>query len=413
MTKTELQRYKYWSFLRSQLYPKEKNRTFAIYFLQIMNIPHPNTIEIILLSLMLFVWLWQFVFLTKRILPVARHQSPPVISGNFPPVSVIISARNEEENLAAFLPEVLSQDYPAFQVVVVNDGSEDETDMVLARLKAEYPHLYYTRIAPDRKFYHGKKLPLSLGIKAASHDILILTDADCRPASDQWLKHMVSAMLTTNKELVMGIGNYRKEKGLTNLWLRYDTFTIALQYLGFAISGKPYMATGRNMAYTKQLFQKANGFKSHIYVASGDDDLFVQEAATKENTTVCINPEAHTISQAPASFKKWKEQKERHLSTAPYYKNSIKISLLMEPVTRELFWILTLLFIIFPNFALLVLPFSLLLFLFKLLIWKKASDKTGMGKIFWGLLLFDIIQPIIIAFSHFGNLTGSKKRKWK
>lgn len=378
-----------------------------------MNIPHPNTFETILLALMLLVWLWQFFFLIRRILPVARHKEASLPDSDFPPVSVVISAKNEEENLETFLPEVLNQDYPDFQVVVVNDGSEDDTDMVLTRLKAKHPHLYITRIAPDKKFYHGKKLPLSLGIKAAKHDILVLTDADCRPATDKWLKHMVTALRSRNKELVLGIGNYKKTKGFNNLWLRYDTFTIAIQYLGFALSGKPYMATGRNMAYSKQLFQKTGGFKNHIYVSSGDDDLFVQEAANKTNTAVCITSEAHTISTPPSSFKKWKEQKIRHLTTAPHYKKSIKFSLLAEPITRELFWVLTLYFIFFPNFGLLILPFSLLLFLFKLIIWKKASDKTGMGKIFWGLLLFDIVQPFIIAFSHFGNLTGSKKRKWK
>jgi cellulose synthase/poly-beta-1,6-N-acetylglucosamine synthase-like glycosyltransferase len=362
---------------------------------------------------MLLVWLWQFIFILKRILPVARHKKTPPGNTDFPPVSVVISARNEEKNLKAFLPEVLTQDYPEYQVIVVNDGSEDETDMALARIKAKYPHLYITQIAPDKKFYHGKKLPLSIGIKAAKHDILVLTDADCRPASDQWLKHMVTALQSGNKELVLGIGNYKKTKGLNNLWVRYDTFTIAIQYLGFALSGKPYMATGRNMTYTKQLFQRTAGFKTHLYIASGDDDLFVQEAATKTNTTVCIAPEAHTISIAPTSFSKWKEQKMRHLSASSHYKNSIKFSLLAEPVTRELFWALTLYYLFFSNFALLILPFSLLLFLFKLIIWKKASDKTGMGKIFWGLLLFDVIQPFIIAFSHFGNLTGSKKRKWK
>ncbi len=376
-----------------------------------MNIP--NTTETVLLSLMLFVWLWQFIFLLRRILPVARFRKKATGDIEFPPVSVVISARNEEENLEAFLPEVLTQDYPDYQVVVVNDGSEDDTDMVLARIKAKYPHLYYTRIAPDKKFYHGKKLPLSIGIKAAKHDILVLTDADCRPASDQWLKEMVAPMKAENKELVIGIGNYKKEKGLNNLWLRYDTFTIALQYLGFAIAGKAYMATGRNMAYTKQLFRNTNGFKNHIYVASGDDDLFVQEAATPTNTTVSVAPEAHTISTPPGTFKKWKAQKQRHLSASAHYKKSVKASLFAEPLTRELFWGLTVYFIFFPNFAVLVLPFSLLLFLFKLIIWKKASDKTGMGKIFWGLFLFDVIQPIIIASNHFGNLTGSKKRKWK
>ncbi|PWD99323.1 glycosyltransferase [Marinilabilia rubra] len=378
-----------------------------------MNIPQPNTLEIIALSLMGFVWIWQFVFLLRRIRPVALYQTEAPISESLPPVSVVISARNEAKNLEKFLPSVLEQDYPEFQVVVVNDGSEDETDMVLARFKAKYDNLYYTTIAPDKKFYHGKKLPLSLGIKAAKHEHMVMTDADCQPSSEEWLRHMVSSLIQQDKELTLGIGNYKKEKGLNNLWLRYDTFTIAMQYLGFALSGKPYMATGRNMAYTKTLFNRTKGFKKHIYIASGDDDLFVQEAATKSNTAVCLNSKAHTLSVPPRSFKKWKEQKQRHLSTSAHYSTGTKSPLIMEPLTRELFWTLTVIFIFFPNFATIVLPFSLLLLLFKLLLWKKAADKTGMGKIFWGLFLFDIIQPIILGFIHFENLTGSKKRKWK
>ncbi len=378
-----------------------------------MNISQPNTLEIITLSLMGLVWIWQFVFLIRRIRPVAFYKSEAPIPDKLPPVSVVISARNEAENLEKFLPSILEQDYPKFQVVVVNDGSEDETDMVLARFKAKYEHLYYTTIHPDKKFYHGKKLPLSLGIKAAKHEHMIMTDADCQPSSEEWLKTMVSELIQQKKELVLGIGNYQKTGGLNNLWLRYDTFTIAMQYMGFALSGKPYMGTGRNMGYTKTLFNRTKGFKNHIYIASGDDDLFVQEAANKSNTAVCLSPKAHTLSVPPRTFKKWKEQKQRHLSTASHYSTRTKSPLIMEPVTRELFWMLTGFFIFFPNFAPIVLPFSLLLLLFKLLLWKKAADKTGMGKIFWGLLLFDIVQPIILGLIHFGNLTGSKKRKWK
>lgn len=378
-----------------------------------MDIPQPNILEVIALSLMGLVWIWQFVFLLRRIRPVAFYSPDEPAPDQLPPVSVVISARNEAENLEKFLPSILEQDYPGFQVVVVNDGSEDDTDLILARFKAKYNNLYYTTIPPDKKFYHGKKLPLSLGIKAAKHEYLIMTDADCQPASSEWLKNMAAAFTVPGKELVLGIGNYKKGRGLNNLWLRYDTFTIAIQYLGFALSGKPYMGTGRNLAYTKTLFNKTKGFKNHIYIASGDDDLFVQEAATKSNTAVCLNPKAHTLSVPPPSFKKWKEQKQRHLSTSPHYSISTKSPLIMEPLTRELFWVLTGYFIFFPNFAQIILPFSLLLLLFKIVLWKKAADNTGMGKVFWGLLLFDIIQPIILGLIHFGNLTGSKKRKWK
>jgi biofilm PGA synthesis N-glycosyltransferase PgaC len=378
-----------------------------------MTIPQPNTFEIILLSLLAWAWIWQFGYLLRKIRPVAASKDQTNKETTYPPVSVVISARNEAENLETFLPEILNQDYPDFQVVVVNDGSEDESDMVLARLKGKYENLYCTSIAPNKKFYHGKKLPLSLGIKAAKHEHLVLTDADCRPASDQWLKKMAAGLMLPGKELVLGIGNYEKTGGLTNLWIRYDTFTIAIQYLGYALGGHPYMGTGRNMSYTKSLFERTKGFKSHIFIASGDDDLFVQEASSPENTGVCISKEAHTISRPPESFKKWMHQKQRHLSTSGRYSLSSKIPLIIEPATRLLFWALTIYFIFFPNFVLIVLPFSLLLLIFKFTIWKLAANKTGMGKIFWGLAIFDIIQPFIIAYSHLGNLGGSKKRKWK
>ena len=173
------------------------------------------------------------------------------------------------------------------------------------------------------------------------------------------------------------------------------------------------MGTGRNLAYTKKIFKKTNGFKSHIYIASGDDDLFVQEAANRENTAICIEKEAHTISIPPSNFKKWVEQKQRHLTTSTRYTPWLKTSLIMEPLTREIFWCLTIYSIFFPNFAAIILPFSLLLLSLKFVLWKMASGKTGMGKIFWGLAIFDIVQPIILGFVHMVNLTGSKKRKWK
>lgn len=379
-----------------------------------MNIIDLRPYEIIIIVLTLIAWLWQCFYLFRRILPVARYRVPNYnVSTKLPPISVVISARNEAENLERFLPSVLEQDYPEFQVVVVNDGSEDDSELILAKFKSKYKHLYYTSIAPDRKFKHGKKLPLSLGIKAAKYEHLILTDADCRPASNQWLKKMAQSLSLPEKELVLGIGNYEKTKGFTNLWVRYDTFTIAIQYIGYALSGKPYMGVGRNLGYTKSLFEKNNGFKSHIYLASGDDDLFVQEAATPKNTAVCIDPLAHTISAPPANLKKWFEQKERHLTSSYRYKSSIKSALFMEMLTREILWLLAAYYIFFSNLAFIILPILLLLLLTKFILWKMACQKTGMGKIYWTIFIFDFIQPVFWSLGHLRSLTGSKKRKWK
>ncbi|MFW6267920.1 MAG: glycosyltransferase [Marinilabiliaceae bacterium] len=379
-----------------------------------MEIPDINTHIITVLSLFAFAALWQLGYVLRRIGPVAFYKKKDSAANHtYPPVSVVISARNEAENLEKFLPEILKQDYPEFQVVVVNDRSEDDTALVLARLKSQHPHLYYTHIEADKKFYHGKKMPLSLGIKAAKYEHLVLTDADCRPASDQWLKKMTAPFSSQETELVLGVGNYQKRKGFNNLWVRYETFTIAIQYLGFALTGKPFMGTGRNLAYTRSLFNKTKGFRSHIYLPSGDDDLFIREAANKNNTAVCIDPEANTESVPPENFRKWMHQKQRHLTTSVRYRPGIKFSLFMEPLTREIFWILTLYSLFFPIFVTSILPFSVILLLIKIIFWKMASGKTGMGRIYWGMLLFDLLQPVVIALAHFGNLTGSKKRKWK
>jgi cellulose synthase/poly-beta-1,6-N-acetylglucosamine synthase-like glycosyltransferase len=379
-----------------------------------MNIPELDTHAIIIFSLVALAGFWQLGYLIRRIRPVAFYKpASDEENTSLPPLSVVISARNEAENLEQFLPVVLEQDYPEFQVVVVNDCSEDDTGLVLARLKSRYPHLYTTQIEADKKFYHGKKMPLSLGIKAAKYDHLVLTDADCRPASDQWLKKMAASFGRTGTEMVLGVGNYQKQKGLTNLWIRYETFTIAIQYLGFALTGAPYMGTGRNLAYTRGLFNKTKGFRSHIYLPSGDDDLFIREAATAHNTNVCIDPEAHTDSVPPGNFKRWMLQKQRHLTTSVRYRPHIKAALISEPISREIFWILTIYSAFFPNFATVVLPFSFIVLMIKFLFWKMAAKKTGMGRIYRSMVLFDIIQPFILARAHFGNLTGSKKRKWK
>lgn len=230
-----------------------------------------------------------------------KGESEDSIEGFLPPVSVIICARNEAENLKNFLPRVLEQDYPKFQVVVVNDCSTDDTEIVLAQMKRQYDHLYFTSIPVDKKFFHGKKLALSIGVKAAQYDHLILTDADCYPASGNWLKNMTTKF-SSKKELVIGYGKYEKRKGLLNLFVRYETFWNAVQYVGFVIAGKPFMGVGRNLAYKKSLFQGSNVFRSYLNVASGDDDLFINQMGNRTNTAVCVHPEGQTISVPVTTF---------------------------------------------------------------------------------------------------------------
>ncbi len=216
-------------------------------------------------------------------------------------ISVIICARNEAENLSKNLPRFLEQDYPDFEIVVVNDCSTDNSEEILMDMKVVYPGLRYTTIQKDNKFTHGKKLAITVGIKAAKNEHLLFSDADCYPSSDQWITKM-SRNFSNNTELVLGVGKYERKRGLLNILVRYETLITALQYISFAIKGRAYMGVGRNMAYKKELFFRHKGFASHLKVLSGDDDLFVNEASTRTNTGVELSPESFTISEAPATF---------------------------------------------------------------------------------------------------------------
>ena len=255
-----------------------------------------------------------------------------------PPVSVIICARNEGENLTRFLPNILTQDYDQFEVIVVNDCSYDNTDDVLREFSKVFPNLKAITVKEDEYYKHGKKFALMVGIKGAKHDYLVLTDADCEPASNQWLRKMASGF-SNGKEIVLGYGAYFKEKGFLNKLIRYDTFLIGLNYLSASLIRKPYMGVGRNLAYKKDLFFKSKNFSKHYHLISGDDDLFINQVATKENTSIVIDHDAITYSIPKKNWKDWKMQKARHLTTASHYKPGTRSNLgfnLVMPVIMNI-----------------------------------------------------------------------------
>ncbi|MFN5416970.1 MAG: glycosyltransferase [Flavobacteriia bacterium] len=257
----------------------------------------------------------------------------------FPPVSVVIAARNESDNLHHFLPLILNQNYPDFEVVVVNHQSIDESYNVLNALKMLYPDkLKVVEVERSRHLGTGKKFPLSLGIKAAKHEYFVMTDADCAPTSDNWLRLMVSKF-SDKKELVLGYAPYKVSKGFLNKIIRLDTAMIAMNYFSFALARLPYMGVGRNIAYTKKLFNSVNGFKSHYAIISGDDDLFVQDTARNKNYCIQIDDQAHCVSKAKESWASWATQKSRHYSTSPKYQVIKKLLLGIYPLTLLLAWI--------------------------------------------------------------------------
>jgi cellulose synthase/poly-beta-1,6-N-acetylglucosamine synthase-like glycosyltransferase len=328
----------------------------------------------------------------------------------FPSVSVVIAARNEADNLERFLPKVLEQDYPQYEVIVVNHASIDNTDIVLKRFKQKYKHLVVRTLRNDSISGFGKKLPLTLGIKAAKYDYLLLTDADCFPGSNRWIKTMIAPL--KHKDFVLGYGGFEKEKSFINHLVRYDTVQSALLYLSIALVSKPYMAVGRNLAYRKSIFFEAKGFASHSYIISGDDDLFVNQMATKNNTAIQILPESFTYSQSASSFKSWYRSKIRHLKTSNHYSFFQKLNLFLEAFFRFALLPSVILcsVLYFHYYLIIVLLVDVLL---RIILLKKYYKLFYEEKLLVYSIFFDIIAPLLIAGLLLVNQFKKQSPQWK
>lgn len=258
------------------------------------------------------------------------------------PISVLICAKNEAENLTKNLPSFLKQRYSNFELILINDCSSDNTLEVMIQFKKESKiPIKIIDVSANEQFWGSKKYALTLGIKSASFEHLLFIDADCKPISENWISEMTHNF-NNEHQLVLGYGAYKKiEKSFLNKLIRFETLLTAIQYFSYSKIGIPYMGVGRNLAYTKTLFLSVNGFVKHMKIKSGDDDLFVNQVGTKQNTTNCYSLNSFTESIPKTTFKEWIQQKRRHISTASYYKPLHKLLLATFFSSQLLFWILS------------------------------------------------------------------------
>lgn len=367
-----------------------------------------QSITSIVLWSMAFVQLfWLFFFYSRIAFHREKTNAPTVL----PSLSIIISARNEEDNLFELLPFILEQDYEEFEVIVVNHQSVDDTAHILKAFQKSHSHLRVINLKRNNHLAHGKKLPLTLAIKGAKYEHVLLTDADCKPTSRLWLKTMAKNF-TSKKEIVLGYGPHFKSSGFLNKIIRLDTTFIALNYLSFAKAGVPYMGVGRNMGYTKEVFLNNSGFKSHYSIPSGDDDLFIQEVAKKRNYTISLSPLGFCYSQPKTSWTDWISQKSRHYTTSSRYSVFKKLLLGIYPLSLLLLLVSFFTLIAISGVTWISLGVIVFTLIIKWLIFGFAFKKLEQTGFIWSILIWDLFYVIItpILFYTSEQSTGSK---WK
>ena len=364
-----------------------------------------NTVELILLSVAGILFIIQLIYyfgLYNRIHVHNKAVGKEEVHfiRELPPLSVILRARNEAENLRKILPAILEQDYPQFEVIVINDASTDDTEDILGVMEEKYPHLYHSFTPESARYISHKKLALTLGIKASKHDWLVFTETNCMPASNQWLK-LMARNFTPQTQIVLGYSGYDRTKGWLHKRTAFDTLFQSLRYLGFALAGKPYIGIGRNLAYRKELFFQQKGFSKYLNLQRGEDDLFINELATSANTRVETDFNATTRIQPVYRYKDWKEEKVSYMATARFYHGIQRYLLGFETFSRLLFYIACIAGIVFGilNFHWLVAGIAFLMWLLRftvqaVIINRTAKEMGGGRKYYFSLPVFDLIQPV-------------------
>lgn len=370
-----------------------------------------NILEICLLAALGLCFLIHLYYVLGVHLKLASYHVNELPVTSVAPITIIICARNERENLEKYLPSVFGQDYPNFEVVVVNDRSWDGTADLLEDLENQYANLKVVHVREGEKFIAGKKFAVTMGIKAASHDWLVFTDADCQPASTNWLRGMQKPS-DNGVEIMLGYSPYFKKRSLLNALIRFETFFTAVNYLSFALKGMPYMGVGRNMAYQKSLFFRSKGFAAHMHIPSGDDDLFVNANATPANTIIQIHKDAHVWSEPKTSFLAFLRQKKRHVGAGKLYKAKHKFILSAQIIIQFLFYALAISLACFPSTHFIAVGVFLLSIIVRCFVYPKLLKRLNYGELRWWFPILDIILMVFLVFNAILSIFV-KKVAWK
>ena len=355
----------------------------------------------------ILIQIFYYLFFFRRL---AFYKAPQKNTSVEYAVSVIVCARDEAHQLSTNLPGILVQDYKStHEIVVVNDNSIDDTKYLLDEFKKSFKNINHILLSQEAKLITGKKFPLSIGVKSAKHEILILTDADCIPASEQWI-HTIQNAYVDDVEIVLGYGAYKKKSGILNKLIRFETFHTALQYLSYAIAGIPYMGVDRNLSYKKDVFIRNKGFSSINMIPSGDDDLFINQVANKKNTAIVIDHAAHTISEPKNTWSEWMTQKYRHYTTAKFYKPIHRFLLGLYSFSLFALYPLFIISIIFYNWWLVLAVYGFRLIIQGVVLFK-SMKKLNETDLFPWFILLDLWMPLYYLFT-LPAIWKSPKRTW-
>ena len=313
-------------------------------------------------------------------------------------VSVIIVAENETSQLKESLALILEQDYKDFEVIVVNYGSNDETELIFENLYSKYPNLYTTFLPTSSdKGFNKKKLALTLGAKAAKGEYFFFTEYYTIPKSKQWISKMVNS-IEADTEIVLGISNVNTNKSFFNKIARYNNLFFSLEYISAAFNQTPYTGTFRNLGLKKSTFFNNKGFANSLNIPNSED-LFVNQIIKSSNTSICLDIDGITQANYD-SYSQWRRILRNFSLARSLFINYNSFAFSFEKFSRVLIYLLSIGLIVYSSLNAFFVPLiiTLLLLVIKILFNYYVVDKTSKifdnGKFKYTLPLVDFLEAL-------------------
>lgn len=232
-------------------------------------------------------------------------------------VSIVVACHDNAYELEHNLPALLEQQYPCFEVIVVDESSTDDTDEVLKQLKSRYPNLYTTFIPESSHYLSRRKLALTVGVKAAKYEWIVFADATNKPIDDQWLATFAS-QCCKGKDIVMGYANYNDE---AKAYYRFRQLVVATRNLRRAQRSVAYASGGNTIAIRRSVFMGANGFLKDLTYLRGEYDFLVNEYANADNVGVAIGTK---MEKGAPSKRSWINDNLFYMETRRHLSRSTK-----------------------------------------------------------------------------------------
>lgn len=278
-----------------------------------------------------------YVFLVAATRPVRKNGSGAEESSEG--ISVITVGRNAIDDLRSLIPSVIAQKYPRFELIVVDDRSFDNTAVFLKSIQRNYPSVLKVVTIPEDTTYPwpGKKFAITMGVKAAQYERIVLLDTSALPLSENWLSDVASAFGRKGADMVLGYNFYKKGQRAVSSFFAASSFLFSSDAMAWARIGLPFKGEGSNFGFTRTMFFSGSGYMNNMRIPAGEADFLLGDYSGGTNVSVMVSRHSFVQCGSVDTMRQWLDKAVSGYASFRCYKFPVMMRAAAMPLLKVLF----------------------------------------------------------------------------